>query len=61
MAGGVWSTAGSVPQLLKLVQARRFDPTVLATHTFALREAMAACDTFGRAGQTGALRVVLKR
>jgi alcohol dehydrogenase len=51
----------SVPQLLKLVQARRFDPTVLATHTFALREAMAAYDTFSRAGQTGALKVVLKQ
>jgi alcohol dehydrogenase len=51
----------TVPQLLNLIQARRFDPTVFATHTFRLDEAMAAYDVFSRAGETGALKVVLKQ
>jgi alcohol dehydrogenase len=51
----------SIPQLLKLIQAGRFDPTVFATHTFALSEAMAAYDVFSRAGETGALKVGLKQ
>ena len=51
----------TVPQLLKLIQARRFDPTVFATHTFPLAEAMTAYDVFSRAGETGALKVVLKQ
>lgn len=50
----------SVPQLLSLIQARRFDPTVFATHSFPLAEAMDAYDVFSRAGETGALKVVLK-
>ena len=50
----------TVPQLLRLIQARRFDPTVFATHTFRLNEAMNAYDVFSRAGETGALKVVLK-
>ncbi|MFN3653688.1 MAG: zinc-dependent alcohol dehydrogenase family protein [Armatimonadota bacterium] len=51
----------SVPQLMSLIQAGRFDPTLFATHTFALAEAMAAYDVFSRAGETGALKVVLKQ
>lgn len=51
----------TVPQLLNLIQARRFDPTVFATHTFRLDEAIAAYDVFSRAGETGALKVVLKQ
>lgn len=51
----------SVPQLLSLIQAKRFDPTVFATHTFPLSDAMAAYDVFSRAGETGALKVVLKQ
>ncbi|MGV3721696.1 MAG: zinc-dependent alcohol dehydrogenase family protein [Actinomycetota bacterium] len=50
----------SVPQLLQLIQAGRFDPTVFATHTFPLSEVMEAYDIFSRAGETGALKVVLK-
>lgn len=53
--------AVSVPQLLSLIQARRFDPTVFATHTFPLAETMQAYDVFSRAGETGALKVVLKQ
>jgi alcohol dehydrogenase len=51
----------TVPQLLRLIQAGRFDPTVFATHTFRLHEAMAAYDVFSRAGETGALKVVMKQ
>jgi alcohol dehydrogenase len=51
----------SIPQLLTLIQARRFDPTVFATHTFALPQALEAYDVFSRAGETGALKVVLKQ
>lgn len=51
----------SVPQLMQLIQAGRLDPTVFATHTFPLSEAMAAYDVFSRAGETGALKVVLKQ
>ena len=51
----------SVPQLLQLIQAGRLDPTVFATHTFPLSDAMAAYDVFSRAGETGALKVVLKQ
>jgi len=50
----------SVPQLLRLIQAGRFDPTVFATHRFPLSEVMQAYDVFSRAGETDALKVVLK-
>jgi len=49
----------TIPQLLKLIQAKRFDPTRFATHHFRLDEALAAYDVFARAGETGALKVVL--
>ncbi len=51
----------TVPQLLKLIRAKRFDPTLFATHTFPMDEAMAAYDVFSRAEETGALKVVLKQ
>jgi alcohol dehydrogenase len=51
----------SIPSLLTLIQARRFDPTLLASHTFPLAEVMTAYDVFSRAGETGALKVVLKQ
>jgi alcohol dehydrogenase len=50
----------SIPPLLTLIAARRFDPTMLATHTFSLQESMTAYDVFSRAGETDALKVVLK-
>jgi len=50
----------SIPPLLTLIAARRFDPTMLATHTFSLDESMTAYDVFSRAGETDALKVVLK-
>ena len=50
----------STPQLLKLVASGRLDPTVFATHRFALGDTMEAYDVFGDAARTGALKVVLE-
>ncbi|MEA2404693.1 MAG: alcohol dehydrogenase, partial [Thermoleophilaceae bacterium] len=50
----------TIPQLLKLVSSGRLDPTVFATHRFALGDTMAAYDTFADAANTNALKVVLQ-
>jgi alcohol dehydrogenase len=50
----------SIPQLLALIQGGRLDPTLFATHRFALADVMAAYDVFADAGRTGALKVVLQ-
>jgi alcohol dehydrogenase len=50
----------TIPKLMKLVAQGRLDPTVLATHRYALGDTMAAYDTFVDAGTTGALKVVLQ-
>jgi alcohol dehydrogenase len=49
----------TIPQLLKLVADGRLDPTVFATHHFALDDTMAAYDAFADAAHTGALKIVL--
>jgi alcohol dehydrogenase len=49
----------TIPQLLSLIEGGRLDPTVLATHRFAMSDAMEAYDVFGNAAKTGALKVVL--
>jgi alcohol dehydrogenase len=41
------------------VAAGRIDPTRFTTHRFALPDAMEAYDTFARAGETNALKVLL--
>jgi alcohol dehydrogenase len=46
-------------QLLKLIEGRRIDPTVFATHRFALADTEAAYDVFAAAADTHALKVVL--
>ncbi|MFG2040507.1 zinc-binding dehydrogenase [Dactylosporangium sp. NPDC048998] len=51
----------STPTLLGLVAAHQIDSARLITHHFALGEFMQAYDTFARAGETGALKVVLNR
>ncbi len=51
----------SIPQLLRLIESGRLDPSLFATHRFSLDSAMAAYDTFADAGATGALKVVLQR
>ena len=49
----------TTPQLLKLIQGRRLDPTVFATHRFALADTEEAYDVFAAAAETHALKVVL--
>ena len=51
----------STPTLLSLVAAHQIDSARFVTHRFALDEFMDAYDVFGRAGETGALKVVLSR
>ena len=50
----------SIPQLLRLIASGRLDPSLFATHRFALGDAMAAYDTFADAANTNALKVVLQ-
>jgi alcohol dehydrogenase len=49
----------SIPQLLRLIATGRLDPSLFATHRFALGDTMNAYDTFADAAHTGALKVVL--
>lgn len=51
----------SIPRLMRLIASGRLDPSLFATHRFALDDAMAAYDTFGAAAETDALKVVLQR
>ena len=55
---GLVDTA-TTPKLLKLIEGGRLDPTVFATHHFALDETEAAYDVFAAAAETHALKVVL--
>ena len=50
----------SIPQLLRLIENGRLDPSLFATHRFALGETMAAYDVFADAANSGALKVVLQ-
>jgi len=49
----------STPMLLKTVTARKVDPTQLITHRFTLDDVLAAYDTFARAAETRALKVLI--
>jgi alcohol dehydrogenase len=49
----------STPTLLRLLAARQIDAGAFVTHHFALRDVVKAYDVFGRAAETGALKVVL--
>jgi alcohol dehydrogenase len=51
----------STPTLLRLVAARQIDASRFVTHRFGMDEFLDAYDVFGRAGETGALKVVLSR
>jgi alcohol dehydrogenase len=51
----------STPTLLRLVSSGQFDAAQFVTHHFGLDEFEAAYDTFSRAGETKALKVVLTR
>ncbi len=52
-----WST----PTLLKLVRSGQIPAQNFVTHHFSLDDILSAYDVFGRAGETGALKVVLTR
>jgi alcohol dehydrogenase len=49
----------TTPQLLRLIEGGRLDPTVFATHRFPLAGAEEAYAVFGAAAETHALKVVL--
>ena len=49
----------TTPQLMKLIQERRLDPSPFATHHFSLAHAETAYDVFAAAAETNALKVVL--
>jgi alcohol dehydrogenase len=50
----------TIPRLMRLISSGRLDPTIFATHRFALEDTMAAYDTFADAASTNALKVVLE-
>ena len=50
----------SVPMLLKTVQSKRVDAKQLITHRFKLTEILQAYDTFSRAAETKALKVIIE-
>jgi alcohol dehydrogenase len=51
----------STPTLLKLVRSRQVDVSRFVTHRFPMADFIQAYDVFSRAGETGALKVVLTR
>ena len=51
----------STPTLLRLLRGHQIDAGAFATHRFGLDEFLDAYDVFSRAGDTGALKVVLSR
>ncbi|MFA6117934.1 MAG: zinc-dependent alcohol dehydrogenase family protein [Sphingomonas sp.] len=46
--------------LLKTVVSKKLDPTKLITHRFGLDDVLEAYDVFGRAAETGALKVIIE-
>jgi alcohol dehydrogenase len=50
----------STPMLLKTVRSGRLDPKALITHRFKLDKILAAYDTFDRAAETHALKVLIE-
>lgn len=50
----------STPMLLKTVQSRKIDAAQLITHRFKLDDILEAYDTFGKAAETKALKVIIE-
>jgi alcohol dehydrogenase len=50
----------SIPMLLKTVHSKRIDAGQLITHRFRLREILQAYETFGKAADTKALKVIIE-
>jgi alcohol dehydrogenase len=57
---GLVST-NTTPMLLKLVAQDKLAAAAFATHQFTFEQVLDAYDTFGRAADTKALKVVIKR
>ena len=51
----------STPTLISLIESGMINPSPLVTHTFKMDQFEEAYDVFGRASETGALKVVLTR
>jgi alcohol dehydrogenase len=49
----------TTPILMQLIEMGKLDPTLFATHRFALDDTMAAYDVFSAAAESNALKVVL--
>jgi alcohol dehydrogenase len=49
----------TTPMLLKTVRSNKLDPARLITHRFSLDQILDAYDTFGRAADTQALKVII--
>jgi alcohol dehydrogenase len=54
-------SANTTPMLLKLVAQGRLAAERFATHHFTFDHVLEAYDTFGRAAESKALKVVIKR
>src|SRR5438093_10383170 len=50
----------TTPRLLSLIEQGRLDPTLFATHRFALDDTLDGYETFAAAAETNALKVVLE-
>ena len=50
----------SIPMLLDTVQAKRIDATQLITHRFKLAKILDAYETFAKAAETQALKVIIE-
>ena len=51
----------STPTLLELIRTGQLDVGRFVTHRFAMQDFLEAYDTFSRADETGALKVVVSR
>lgn len=51
----------TIPPLLKLIETGRLEPNKFTTHRFPMHRAMEAYETFSRAAETDALKVVLTK
>jgi alcohol dehydrogenase len=51
----------TIPMLLKLVTEGRLNVDIFASHHFKLDDMLAAYDTFGRAAESKALKVIIER
>jgi alcohol dehydrogenase len=50
----------TIPMLLKTVQSKRIDASLLITHRFKLDQIIQAYETFAKAADTGALKVIIE-